>query len=173
MSSLATDLASLYSTEHSRLMRLLVQRGVSAAAAADLVQETFVRMLRAPANEVRDPKSYLFKAAANIAIDEHRRVQRAGTIFDPATELDASVPDASPLPDALLMSKEGLEELERAVLELPPRCREVLLLHKFEGLSYAEIADRLDISKNTVMVHMAKAIRTLRRQLHENSSSTR
>lgn len=56
MSSFATDLASLYSTEHGRLTRLLIRRGVSAATAADLIQEAFIRMLRAPADEVRDPE---------------------------------------------------------------------------------------------------------------------
>lgn len=51
--------------------------------------------------------------------------------------------------------------------QLPPRPREVLFLHRFEGLSYAEISARLGISRNTVMVHMVKALGLLRRQLHD------
>ena len=59
------------------------------------------------------------------------------------------------------------EALRAALTELPPRCREVLILHKFEGLSYAEIAAKLGIAKNTVTVHLAKAMRLLRRGMRE------
>jgi len=48
--------------------------------------------------------------------------------------------------------------LAAAVEALPPRTREVFRLHKYEGLSYSDIAEQLGIAKNTVMVHMVKAL---------------
>jgi RNA polymerase sigma-70 factor (ECF subfamily) len=173
MSRQATHLATLYAAEHTRLRRLLIRRGVPAWAAADAVQEAFLRLLRAPTDDVGDLRSYLFRTAGNIAIDEHRRRVRVGTVVDFSADLDGSAADPSPLPDAALMSAEALTELEKALSELSPRCREVLLLHKFEGLSYAEIAERLGIANNTVMVHMSNALGALKRRLREISSPTR
>lgn len=172
MSSHATDLATLYEAEHGRLRRLLIQRGVPAAVAADAVQEAFLRLLRTPTEGVRDPRSYLFRTAGNIAIDEFRSRSRASAVIDPTAEIDHSVADPALQPDAALMSAERLAELDKALAELSPRAREVLLLHKFDGLSYAEIAERLGISKNTVMVHLANAIGALRRRMREISSPT-
>lgn len=172
MSSQATNLATLYAAEHGRLRRLLIQRGVPAWAAADAVQEAFLRLLGAPTDDVRDLRSYLFRTAGNIVIDEHRRRARVGAVIDFSADLDASAPDPSPSPDAALMSAETMAELETALSELSLRSREVLLLHKFEGLSYSEIADRLGIAKNTVMVHMANAMSTLRYRLRDISVPT-
>lgn len=172
MSSRATDIASLYVAEHDRLRRTLMQRGVSAAAAADMVQEAFLRMLRAP-TDVRNPQSYLFRTAGNIAVDEHRRQIRANAVIDPDAELDTSVADVAPQPDSALISSEEIAALRQALDELAPRSREVLMLHRFEGLSYAEIANRLGISKNTVTVHLARAISALRLRFRETSTPTR
>ena len=75
------------------------------------------------------------------------------------------VPDSGASPEVCLVHREELARVRRAVDELPPRCREVFLLHKVAGLSYKEIALQLGISKNTVMVHMVKALAFLERRL--------
>jgi len=171
MNSQVTDIASLYAAEHDRLRNVLVQRGVSAATAADVVHDAFLRMLRAPANDLRNPRSYLFKIASNIAVDEYRKQWRAERIIDANAEIDLSVADPAPQADAVLIASDEIAVLHQALAELPPRCRDVLLLHKFEGLSYAEIAARLGITKNTVMAQLAKAISTLRNRMREISAS--
>lgn len=168
MNSVATNIASLYTDEHQRLKRMLVRKGMSAQTAADVVQEAFIRLLRSSSEEIRDPRSYLRRAAETAAIDAWRSEQRAGSVIDPFAFIDDSVADPQPLPDAMMISREEAMALDAALLELPPRCREVLILHKFEGLSYAEIADQLGIAKNTVMVHMVKAVGCLKLKLREN-----
>lgn len=112
MSSQATNLATLYAAEHGRLRRLLIQRGVPAWAAADAVQEAFLRLLGAPTDDVRDLRGYLFRIAGNIVIDEHRKRVRVGAVIDFSADLDVSAPDPSPSPDAALMSAETMPELE-------------------------------------------------------------
>ena len=67
-----------------------------------------------------------------------------------------------------MLARDEVRRLEAAIDSLPPRQRQVLLLHKFEGLSYAEIAERLGISKNTVMVHMMWALARCRDSLAED-----
>ncbi len=160
MSDLTGDLAALYADEHGRLKRLLMGRGMSASAAADIVQDAFLRLLRAPRHEVRDLRNYLFRTTGNLAIDRARQQRRSALAH--SIELDETIADPAPLPDAVLISREELLALHAALADLPPRTREVLLLHKFEGLSYLEIANRLGIAKNTVMVHMVKALASLR-----------
>jgi RNA polymerase sigma-70 factor (ECF subfamily) len=148
-----------------------MQRGVSAAAAADLIQEAFLRLLRVPRGEVRDLRSYLFRMAGNLVIDDVRHRRRTGAFIDVEAVEDQLV-DPAPLPDAALISREEFRALEEALTALPPRCREVLILHKFEGLTYAEIAERLGITKNTVMAHMVKGVSCLKGRVREISSQS-
>ncbi|MNL19253.1 RNA polymerase sigma factor [compost metagenome] len=83
--------------------------------------------------------------------------------------MDEAVADPAPLADATMISRQEIAALKRALDALPPRCREVLFLHKFEGLSYQETASRLGISKNTVMVHMVNALGQLRARMREEN----
>jgi RNA polymerase sigma factor (sigma-70 family) len=170
MSSIPPSLAALYADEHDRLRRRLVRRGLSAAAAADAVQEAFLRLLRRPSADIRDLRSYVRRSAETAAIDGWRQQNRAEAIMAPAVMADEAVPDPAPSAEARLIGNEQRAALEAAIRDLPPRCREVLLLHKFEELSYAEIAERLGISRNTVMVHLANAMNALRRRLREEAN---
>jgi RNA polymerase sigma-70 factor (ECF subfamily) len=167
MSDEALSVAALYATEQDRLRRRLIGRGLSAQQAADAVQELFLRLLRTPRTDVRNASAYLSRAADSIAIDHWRREQRAERLFEAAPPDALTVADPSPSVEARLMDKDLSRDLEQALATLPPRCREVLLLHKFEELSYAEIAQRLGISRNTVMVHLANAMALLRRRMRE------
>ncbi len=172
MSPIPDNLSVFYADEQLRLRRHLVRRGLTAPAAADIVQEAFLKLLKAPRDEIRDMRAYLRRAAETIAIDAWRRQSRSAAVIDPQPLASDAVADPSPSADAAMMAREESQALAAVIEALPPRCREVLLLHRFEGLSYAEIADRLGISRNTVMVHLANAMASLRRQLRENPAAT-
>lgn len=169
MSMDTTSIASLYAEEHSRLKRMLVRRGMSAQNAADVVQEAFIRLLRSQNEEIRDPQAYLRRTTESAAIDYYRHEQRVSRLVVSAAEPDETVADSRPLPDALIVTAEEIATLTRAMQDLPPRAREVMMLHKFEGLSYGEIAEQLGIAKNTVMVHMVKALSVLKARMRENN----
>lgn len=171
MSQNLTSIALLYAEEQNRLKRMLVRKGMTAQGAADAVQEAFIRLLRSPGNDIRDLKSYVQRIAETVAIDANRVERRAAAVIDFNAVIDDSFTDPQPLADAVIISREEAFALNDALLELPPRCREVLIMHKFEGLSYAEIAGQLGIAKNTVMVHMVKALGCLRAKLRENNTS--
>lgn len=171
MTSTPTNLSTIYADEQSRLRRHLIRRGLSAPAAADIVQDAFVKLLRAPKDDIRDVRAYLRRAAETIAIDDWRRQRRSDSVIDSAGYQQDVVADSAPAPDAAIMAREEQAALVAAIEALPPRCREVLLLHRFEGLSYAEIAQRLGISRNTVMVHLANAMSALRRRLRDAPST--
>jgi RNA polymerase sigma-70 factor (ECF subfamily) len=133
----------------------------------DLVQETYVRTLRAyEGGRVTHAKAFLFTTARNAAIDLFRR--RRGQNHEEISELTAMpVLDESPDIGAALEREQRLDALLEAILALPERCREVMMLRHLDGLAYKEIAERLGISPETVKVHMIKGVKDCTRFFHQ------
>ena len=124
----------LFQACHRDVERFLERRVPSPEIAADLMQEAFLRLARAePATLMRDAKAYLFRTADNLVTDYYRSQAR-----DPIVRADDAsmhlLPDPAPAPDAVVEAREELGVLRHAINDLPPRGREVFVLHKFEGL---------------------------------------
>jgi RNA polymerase sigma-70 factor (ECF subfamily) len=131
--------------------------------AEDAAQETFVQAWRRlksyrPGTSLRN---WLYRIAVNSAIDMLRKDKR---ILPGALE-DLSLADSAPGPEALVSSSERAETVQQAVLSLPEACRAVLVLREYEGLSYQEIANTLDIPLGTVMSRLNYARKLLRDKL--------
>ena len=126
----------------------------------DLVQEAFVRVLRASAGgEVRSPKALLFATARNLALMQlrHRAVERA----EPLAEMDGDgILDETDVAHAVARNQE-LELLTQAIQSLPARCRQILTLRKIYGLSQKEVATELGISVHTVEAQGTIGLRKL------------
>lgn len=141
------------------LRAYLLKRFPSLPDHDDLVQETYTRLLRARENgRLTYAKAFLFTAARNVAIDMFRR--RRVIQCEPISELTA-LPVLEEAPDVAttLEHQQRLDLLIEAVTALPERCRQVMMLRHLDGLSYKEIAVQLDISPETVKVHMLKGVR--------------
>lgn len=159
------DFDALFRLCSKDLWAFLRRRVASSETAADLAQEAFYRLMRNGGKAAPDDaRAYLFRTAANLAID-HRRAIRRSRIESGEEAAIAAYPDPAPNAEAHSLSREELALLERAIADLPPRGREIFILHKLEGLSYGEIAERLRISKNTVMVHMTRSLAQCRAAL--------
>jgi RNA polymerase sigma factor (sigma-70 family) len=131
--------------------------------AADLTQETFLRVLRSPQHDViRHPARLLFHVARNLLIDRGRQRARQPE-FELFSEESAGSEGASPA--RLVESRDRLALVQAAIAELPARCREVFILNRFGGCSYPEIARRLGLSPSTVEKHMIKALAACRAAL--------
>jgi RNA polymerase sigma-70 factor (ECF subfamily) len=155
----------LYVRHHAALRRFLTRMLRCEETAAEVMQEAYVRLLRyAPRRAPENPRAYLFQVATNAARDHMARERRRGGFVD-----DSRVPEALPCPrpdaEAIAEGRERMEILIEAVNGLPPRCREVFLLSRFDGLSNGEIARRLGISRNMVEKHIIKAMMLCRRRL--------
>ena len=124
----------------------------------DLLQETYARVWRARLiRPIESPRSFLFSIVRNLAYDHHRR--RRGIVLGPITETAAArVFDDGPSAAEHASQAQEREILLAAVSALPDRCREVILLRYMDGLSYKEIATKMNISPETVKVHVTKGV---------------
>ena len=126
----------------------------------DLVQETYAKMLREKeAGRVTHERAFLFTAARNAAIDLFRR--RRTTPHETLDETDAPLAVLEETPGIVesLDREQRLDALLEAIVALPERCRQVMMLRHLDGLSYKEIAARLEISPETGKDHMIKGVK--------------
>jgi RNA polymerase sigma factor (sigma-70 family) len=137
---------------------------VPRAEVDDLAQEVFLRLLRYSDDvAVENPQGYLFRIAANVA-NEWRDRSRVRQPHD-RSWLDELQVDPADQPDNAVFQNRVSKHLQNAVNRLPKRQREVLLLHVNEGLTYKEIAERLDVTYRIVLRDLTRAYAALRMQL--------
>ena len=122
-------------------------------AAEDIVQDCFVKLWQHGADS---PKSFLYTAVRNASIDYLRRLYPEVTSFEPH-DLDGIISDN----EAVDRSEEEAKIWE-VIDELPTRCRDIFLMSKRDGMTYAEIADELGLSVKTVEHQISKALKKLR-----------
>ncbi|MDI4665502.1 sigma-70 family RNA polymerase sigma factor [Xanthobacter autotrophicus] len=149
---------SAFARHYDELLRHVARRIGNPAMARDVVQDTFLRIhASAPSAEIASPSAYLFRVADNLAIDHLRQEAVRSRLVTAEVEYEGV---AAPEPSAehALDYKQRLRVLDAAIAELPPKCREVFLMHKFDGLSHGEIAERLGISRSMVEKHVMKAL---------------
>jgi len=125
----------------------------------DLVQESYLRMLKARAiKPIQSARAFLFCVARRVAVDAIRKDRRHA--FRQAT-LDSQalqVPDEKANAAEVASIEQEMELLAEALHALPARCREVMVLRKFERLSVQETADRLNISVATVETQVSRGM---------------
>jgi RNA polymerase sigma-70 factor (ECF subfamily) len=162
MSSDHHRISRLYQLHFQELVRFLARRLRTPDQAADMIQELFLRLLSrdAPLQAVNHERGFLFGSARNLISEEQRLPRWRGSDADDAQAEDDG--DELPSPDEQIEDRRALERLFAALAALPPRCREVFLLHKFDGLSYPAVAARLGISQSAVEKHMMRALQACR-----------
>ena len=149
----------------ARSLLRLISRRVGVQESEDLLQETYLRALRHGQHEtITDVDAFLRTTAVNLARDHLRRQATEKKYIDYEHDAD-SVAGRTAQPDAQIEALERLKLLLGAVKQLPPRCREVFLLRRFQGLHQAEIALRLGISRNMVEKHLRLALERLKAAL--------
>ncbi len=140
-----------------RLRRFVRGLVASRQDAEDVIQEAYLRVLRYSTEyEVEDRERLLFSAARNLAVDSQRRRRTRERYAADFAVLAESVDDW-PASDEVVDARERLRRVEVAIVLLPPRCREVFLMHRLDGLSYSQIARSCGISVSAVEKHIARA----------------
>lgn len=157
-----TDILDAFMGIRTRLAAVIHGCVRCQATTADLVQETFLRLWerKEVAAEARDIAGYFIATGRNLAVDHERRKRVAP--FVAGIEHLEHIADLTPSPEDHAASRQELRRLRQSIDRLPPRCREVFVLARIEGLTYAQIGDRLQISPKTVFSHMVTALERLR-----------
>ncbi|TAN71639.1 MAG: RNA polymerase sigma factor [Methylobacter sp.] len=155
--------SAIFLLHRKDLMQFLTYKVHCAETAADLTQETYLRIADHPdVGNIENMRAYLFRIANNLALDYLRSQTRQNKRdAGPVTE---GIISCRPEPDDALSDRQQLEFLEQIIYDLPPKCRTVFLMSRVEGKSYTEISNELAISPRTVESHMRKALEQIRKQ---------
>jgi RNA polymerase sigma-70 factor (ECF subfamily) len=154
--SFVAGLAAQYG---DRLRRFLFTRARNSADVPDLAQEVFLRLMRVEQHEIiRSPEAYLFTVARHVA-HQHTLHQanapQAVDITEVFPELQVGAAD-DPLERAEVSMR--VNNLKRALDQLPPRLATTLLMHRFGGFSLEEIASQLGVARITAAKYLAQAL---------------
>ncbi|MCX4188159.1 RNA polymerase sigma factor [Methylophaga sp. OBS4] len=162
-----SKLLTVFTHCYDDLKAFIARRFGCALLADDVVQETWLRVQRiSPLQTIKQPRAYLFRIASNLATDQLRSEQSRRHYISDEPVPESLVSDM-PSPETVLDYQQRLIILQQAIEELPPRCREVFLLHKFKNMSHTEIAKQLNISRNMVEKHVIRALTHCRNHLQQ------
>lgn len=132
-------------------------------AAQDICQKVFIRLWekRADMDISQSIKSYLFTSVKNRCLNYIRdnKKYRSRLLDLDCGDVDIAMEDDDHFAEAELQAK-----IDRVLDSLPPKCRQVFEMSRFEQLKYREIAQELDISQKTVEAHMSKAMKVFREE---------
>jgi RNA polymerase sigma-70 factor (ECF subfamily) len=159
-----TELGSVYRTAR-RLTR-------NTADAEDLTQETYVRALGAFRSFQRgsNMRAWLLTILRNLNRNRTRNLARSIVVADSMTaDLSHAVDFSSETPEARMIREASGRDLRTAIVSLPPALRTAVWMRDIEGLSYAEIARRLEIPVGTVMSRLSSARERVYRRLTGNT----
>jgi len=156
MSTANAALAGLYQA-HASELHGFARRRVGRQEAEDVVQDAYLHLLqRGTAATLEQPRAYLFRTAANLAVDFARkakiRLRHAGETFNLGANAASSAN-----PEAAAGASIELARLHDLLSKLSPSCRDAFLLNRIEGLTHAEIAGRLGVSVRTIDRFMVNA----------------
>lgn len=165
---MSNDLDALFRRYREELYLLAYRRLADRDAAADVVQDAFVRyasVSRHPAPRIIDnPRHFLWRIVINLVADLRRCSLRHGhhVGLDEVADWHA---DARPNADQVLESRRQLKQLRIALNELPDNCRRALLLNRLDGLTHAEIGERLGVSTSMVSKYIMRALKHCAKRL--------
>lgn len=154
------DAGAMAQQYRPRLMRYFRNHLGTVEDAEDLTQETLMRMMRDPqADKVSNLEAYLMTIAGNLLRDRYRRdrTRHAGQHV-PIDENTEGWPTETVCGERVYQDRERLQAFLKVLDDLPPRCQQVFLLHRYEGLTYGAIARQLGISVSAVEKQMMRAL---------------
>lgn len=162
--------AQLFTDHSDRLQLYLRSRLACPDDAAELAQEAYLRLLRVKRSDlIRHPQAYLYRIARNL-VHELYTGQRITTDSDIDLDLFES---KEPQPEALAVLSARQEMIEKAIQELSLKCRTALLLHWHEGLTQAEIAKRMNLSRQMVQKYLATGLAHCQKRLRRIAADER
>lgn len=133
----------------------------------DLIQEAYCRIAALEdVSHIDRPDRYFFQIVRNLLGEQLRRARVVQ--FETVAEIDSGFGDyETPSPERAIAAESELTRVRRLIDALPERCRQILLLRKFEGLSQRDVARRLGVTEGVVENESVKGMRLIMQALRE------
>lgn len=166
------SLVAVYLEKRADLRRFFAARLGSVEAAEDLVQEIYLKLAATDdaQAEVLNPSAYLYRLGSNLMLDRIKQQRRAVARDDgwhAANRMAVGGVDVSreAAADDAVAARERLRQLVAALEELAPDHRRAFRLHKFDGLSHAEVAQIMGVSRSAIEKWISAALKHLHARL--------
>lgn len=157
---LTSTVKALYVDHHGWLKAWLRRKLGCPDQAADVAQDTFLRLLTAktlPA-DLAEPRAYLTTAARRLMLDRLRRERIEQAYLEAMARTLYAQPQQAPSPEAVMSAIQALAQLAEALATLAPKGREAFLLHYLEDETQPAVAERLGISVRMVQKYLAQGL---------------
>lgn len=146
-----------------------VRHGVGHDAAMEVVQESYVRVMRYAGQHPADVlRRLLFRIANNLVADHRKARKRDALEQAPGTSVETLYGIEYHTPESVLLGHDALRRAQSAIDALPPKCRSAFLLARLDGLPHSQVAERLGISVKMVEKHIANAFVRCQAWMDEN-----
>ena len=158
------EIQHIYLHTRPRLQQFFHRRLRCPDTASDLVQDVYLRLPKLEPSPCtsQEVRNWLFRVAANLTVDHVRGEQRRAGLLEEFYGGETEIGETA-TPEQAALASEQVLQLQAALSELPGRCAEILYLSRIEGLTHAQIAARLGISKSLVEKQVARALDHCRR----------
>lgn len=172
MSEQERDISEIVAAQRPRLRSFVRRRVPDSADVEDILQEVWYELVEA--NRLLMPidhvTGWLFRVARNRITDLFRRQRRATVSLnhegeDTDLQMVERLPSPEAGPETIHLRNIFVDELERALSELPREQREVFIAHEFEGRSFKELSAATGINVNTLLARKRYAVLHLRARL--------
>ncbi len=160
MAELSDNFENMYKVHYKMLRNAADNIIGDSDAAHDVVQEVFLKLWnrRDEVSTILNPKAYLFRSVINASITYLENNKGKKNIDDLRIESSGTT-------DSKVMTKELEEKIQGALNTLPPKCKAIFVLSRFEGLKNKEIAESLGLSLKTVENQMGIALKKMKDDL--------
>ena len=169
-----SDFEKLYSRYYPKMVRFVTAYVLTRTDAENIVQDIFLDLLeKENVGSIHNLNAYLFRMAKNKSVDflRHRimREKKEDSIKDSMLrEYNTLLYFIEKFDERDFSDEELNAVILRSIESLPEKCREIFVLNKLEGMKYAEIAEMMNLSENTVRNHIALAVKKLQKLLKDH-----
>jgi len=139
----------------------------------DLVQEVFTHLhlqVKKSDADIENPKSYIYTIAKNLLVSHGRYQKSRCRSFHESLSCEMEIPDVI-TPERTVIGMQDCRRVCQAILGLPPRAGTAFKFHRFEGLTYQDIAERMGISRESVKELIQRALVRVRKVMEEVSEN--